>query len=100
MPKRTTFTVSDDGRRAVIAWNVNGRSELELVSVPDGKRTPFAQAPGEVVAVSDFSPDGSRVALNVTGAARPQGAWQYEFASQRYTQIARSRCRVWICRHS
>ena len=82
------FTVSDDGRRAVIVWNVNGRSELELVSLPDGKRTPFAQAPGEVVAVSDFSPDGSRVALNVTGAARPQGAWQYEFASQRYTQIA------------
>lgn len=82
------FTVSDDGRRAVITWNAGGRSELELVSLPDGKRTPFARAPGEVVSVSDFSPDGSRVALNVTGAAQPPGAWQYEFASQRYTQIA------------
>ena len=82
------FTVSHDGRRAVITWNAGGRSELELVSLPDGKRTPFAPLPGEVVSVSDFSPDGSRVALNVTGAAQPPGAWQYEFASQRYTQIA------------
>jgi dipeptidyl aminopeptidase/acylaminoacyl peptidase len=83
-----SFTVSNDGRRAVVIWNAGGRSELELVSLPDGKRTPFAGPPGEVVSVSDFSPDGSRVALNVTGAAQPPGAWQYEFATQRYTQIA------------
>jgi dipeptidyl aminopeptidase/acylaminoacyl peptidase len=83
-----SFTIAEDGRRAVLAWNVGGRTELELVSLPDGKRTPFAKAPGEVVSVSDFSPDGSRVALNVTGAALPSSAWQYEFASQRYTQIA------------
>ena len=82
------FTVSDDGRRAVITWNAGGLSELELISLADGKRTPFAPPPGEVVSVSDFSPDGSRVALNVTGAAQPPSAWQYEFASQRYTQIA------------
>jgi len=82
------FTVSDDGRRAILTWNAGGRSELELVSLPDGKRTPFAKPPGEVISVSDFSPDGSRVVLNVTGAAQPPGAWQYELASQRYTQIA------------
>jgi dipeptidyl aminopeptidase/acylaminoacyl peptidase len=82
------FTVSDDGRRAVITWNAGGLSQLELVSLPDGKRTPFARPPGEVVSVSDFSPDGSRVALNVTGAAQPPSAWQYEFATQRYAPIA------------
>jgi dipeptidyl aminopeptidase/acylaminoacyl peptidase len=82
------FTVSDDGRRAVITWNAGGLSELELVSLPDGKRTRFARPPGEVISVSDFSPDGSRVALNVTGSAQPPSAWQYEFATQRYTPIA------------
>ncbi len=82
------FTLSDDGRRAILAWNAGGRTELELVSLPDGKRTPLAKPPGEVASVSDFSPDGSRVALNITGAAQPSSAWQYEFASQRYTQIA------------
>ncbi len=82
------FDVSDDGRHAVITWNAGGRSELELMSLPDGKRTPFAKPPGEVISVSDFSPDGSRVALTVSGAALPAGAWQYEVRSQRYTQIA------------
>ena len=82
------FTLSEDGRRAVLSWNVDGRTELELVSLPDGKRTAFARAPGELVSVSDFSPDGSRVALNITGAAQPSSAWQYELATGRYTQIA------------
>jgi dipeptidyl aminopeptidase/acylaminoacyl peptidase len=82
------FTVSDDGRRAVIAWNLSGLGYLELMSLPDGKRTLLARPPGEVVSVSDFSPDGSRVLLNVTGAARPPSAWQYEFDAQRYRQIA------------
>jgi len=83
-----SFTISDDGLRAVLAWNVGGRTELELVSLPDGKRTSFEKPPGEEVSVSDFSPDGTRVALNVTDSATPSSAWQYELASQRYLQIA------------
>jgi dipeptidyl aminopeptidase/acylaminoacyl peptidase len=83
-----SFTISDDGRRAVLSWNVGGRSELELVSLPDGKRAALRPPPGEVVFVSDFAPDGSRIALNVTGAAQPSSAWQYSFASQPYTPIA------------
>lgn len=82
------FAISDDGRRAVLSWNVGGRSELELVSLPDGKRAALRPPPGEVVFISDFSPDGSRITLNVTGATQPSSAWQYNFASQRYTPIA------------
>lgn len=82
------FMISDDGRRAVLSWNVGGRTELELVSLPDGKRAALRPPPGEVVSISDFSPDGSRVTLSVTGATQPSSAWQYNFASQRYSQIA------------
>jgi dipeptidyl aminopeptidase/acylaminoacyl peptidase len=82
------FTISDDGRRAVLSWNVGGRTELDLVSLPDGKRAKLRPPPGEVVSISDFAPDGSRVTLNVTGAAQPSSAWQYNFASQRYMPIA------------
>lgn len=83
-----TFAISDDGRRAVLSWNVGGRTELELVSLPDGKRAQLRPPPGEVVSISDFAPDGSRVALTVTGSAQPASAWQYNFSSQRYTPIA------------
>ena len=82
------FTISDDGRRAMLSWNVGGRTELDLVSLPDGKRARLRPPPGEVVSISDFAPDGSRVTLNVTGAAQPSSAWQYNFASQRYAPIA------------
>jgi dipeptidyl aminopeptidase/acylaminoacyl peptidase len=83
-----TFAVSDDGRRAVLSWNVGGRTELELVTLPDGRRARLRPPPGEVVSINDFSPNGARVTLNITGSAQPPGAWQYDFASQRYTQIA------------
>jgi dipeptidyl aminopeptidase/acylaminoacyl peptidase len=82
------FTITDDGQRAVLTWNVGGRSELELVSLPDGKRTPLPAPPGEVVSVSDISAEGDRMALNVTGSAVPPSAWQYDFASRRYAPIA------------
>jgi Tol biopolymer transport system component len=83
-----SFTISDDGKFAVLTWNVGGRSELELVSLPDGNRTPLSTPPGEVVTVSDISADGARMAVNVTGSATPSSSWQYEFASRRYTPIA------------
>ncbi|HKU13369.1 MAG TPA: S9 family peptidase [Steroidobacteraceae bacterium] len=83
-----SITLADDGRSAVLVWNVGGRSELELISLPDGKRTPLATPPGEVVSVSDISPEGDRIALNVSGSDTPASAWQYELASRRYVQIA------------
>ena len=83
-----TLTQTDDGRRAVLAWNVGGRTELELVSLPDGKRTPLPPPPGEVIAISDFSPTGDRMLLNVSGSVQPSSSWQYDFATRRYTQVA------------
>ncbi len=82
------FALSDDGRHAVLSWNVGGRTELELVALPSGTRTPLPQPPGELVSISDFSAQGDRIALNISGSAQPPGAWQYEFASKRYTPIA------------
>ena len=83
-----SITLTDDGRSAVLAWNVGGRSELERVSLPDGKRTPLPAPPGEVVTISDIAPQGDRMALTITGAVTPMSAWQYDFASRRYTPIA------------
>ena len=81
------FEISPDGRRALLSWNVGGKSELELVTLPDGRRASLRPPPGEVVTINDFSPDGARVTLTVTGSAQPTSAWQYNFASQRYAPI-------------
>jgi dipeptidyl aminopeptidase/acylaminoacyl peptidase len=83
-----SITISDTGKFAVLAWNVGGRSELEVISLPNGKRTPVATPPGEIVSVSDISADGAHMALAVSGSAVPASAWQYEFGSRRYAPIA------------
>ena len=83
-----SFAQSADGRRALLGWNVGGRTELELVSLPGGKRTPLPPAPGDLVGIVDFSAQGDRVTLNISGSKQPSSAWQYEFASRRYTPIA------------
>lgn len=83
-----SFTISKGGRRAVLSWNVGGRSELELVSLPDGKRTALPPAPGEVVGVTEFSPKGDRFAMAISGSTLPVGAWQFDFASRRYLPVA------------
>jgi dipeptidyl aminopeptidase/acylaminoacyl peptidase len=82
------LALSDDGRQLMLSWNVGGRSELELMTLPDGKRTPLPPAPGELASVSDFSAEGDRITLNVSGSTQPPSAWQYEFATRRYTPIA------------
>jgi dipeptidyl aminopeptidase/acylaminoacyl peptidase len=82
------FVVSDDGRLAVLTWNIGGRAEMEVVSLPDGKRTPLPPAAGELVSVSDLSARGDRIVLNVSGSTTVPSAWEYEFATQRYTPIA------------
>ena len=83
-----SFTIADDGRDGVLAWNVGGRTELELLSLPEGKRTPLPPAPGELVSVSEFSPRGDRLAMTVSGSTLPTSAWQFDLASQRYLPIA------------
>ena len=71
----------------MLTWNAGGRSELEVGFFAGRQAHAVREAAGEW-SRSAISADGSRVALNVTGATQPPGAWQYEFASQRYTQIA------------
>lgn len=82
------FVLSDDGKRAVLIWNVGGRSELELVTLPSGKRAALPPPPGEIAFVNDLSPLGDRIALTLSGATQPGSAWQYEIAQRRYTPIA------------
>ena len=82
------FAIFDDGKLAVLVWNAGGRSELELVELPSGKRTPLPTPPGEIVSVSDLAPQGDRIAFNISGSVQPSSAWQYDIATRRYTQIA------------
>ncbi|MFF3342760.1 S9 family peptidase [Streptomyces flavidovirens] len=74
------LTVSDDGGSAVLAWNVHGASELEVLALPgagQGDATAPPQAvplPHEVVTrIAPGGPSGMFLALS--GSRRRPGVW-------------------------
>ncbi|MGW0565616.1 S9 family peptidase [Streptomyces sp. NPDC003016] len=77
------LTVSDDGGSAVLAWNVHGASELEVLTLPtagqdSGAPPPQAVAvplPHEVVTrIASTGPGGMFLALS--GSQRRPGVWR------------------------
>lgn len=69
------FEVDEAGLTAALAWNVAGRSELAFVDLATGRSRPGPALPAEVVSALAFSPDGTKLALVLSGAAAPADVW-------------------------
>jgi len=82
--------VSDDGRLAALAWNVAGKTELEIVDLPSGEVTARPQPPAEIAALGELSPDGRRLALVVSGSTQPSDVWVYDLADGTFLRITES----------
>jgi dipeptidyl aminopeptidase/acylaminoacyl peptidase len=81
------FILNNARTQALLSWNVAGRNELELVDLATGERHPLPAAPAELVVSMDYSPDGKRVALALTGSAAPSEVWQLDLANEQYTRL-------------
>ncbi|SDI88550.1 Dipeptidyl aminopeptidase/acylaminoacyl peptidase [Frankineae bacterium MT45] len=83
------FVDADDaGREMVLVWNVQGRSEVELLDVESGRRTPLPDLPGAVVDGCVLSRDGSCVVLCVQSPTRPQEIWRLDLGSLTWHQVS------------
>ena len=69
------FRLNPQATVAALAWNVRGRSELELFDTEAGKTLPAPKLPGEIASTAAFSRDGKRLATTVSGAAQPPDVW-------------------------
>lgn len=68
--------LTGDRRRALLVWNVEGRSRLEVVAVPSGEVLARCDPPGDVVHGADIAPGGERIAVAVTGPRQPAQVWE------------------------
>ena len=84
------FTLSSDGELAALVWNIAGRHELELVGLTNDDIGRVVELPGAIVESLRFSPDGSSLAMRVTGARLPQDIWLLNIAGGRLQQLTRS----------
>lgn len=84
------FEVNEQGALAATIWNVSGKSELMFVDLPSGRMTKGPELPAELAGGLDFSADGSRLALTVSGAAAPPDVWVLTIATKQLRQVTRS----------
>ena len=77
----------DDGSHVLLGWNVEGRSELELLQTATGARRPYPDLPGEVLRGGVVARDGHRAVLAVEGPSSPSRLWELELDIGRWRSL-------------
>ncbi len=79
--------LNEQGTMAALLWNVKGKNEISLYDLAQNKNTPVRQLPGELAGGLAFSKDGSKLAMNVGGAAQPTDVWIMDVKTQQFRQL-------------
>jgi dipeptidyl aminopeptidase/acylaminoacyl peptidase len=79
--------LNERGTMAALSWNVKGKSVLALYDISLNQNTPVRQLPGEIAGGLSFSKDGSRLAMNIAGAAQPTDIWIMDVKNQQFRQL-------------
>ena len=82
--------MNHQGTTFALGWNVAGRSELSFYDTATGKLTPGPGLPAELLGRMEFSKDGRRLALVLSGSAAPADIWTLDLENRQLTQLTRS----------
>jgi dipeptidyl aminopeptidase/acylaminoacyl peptidase len=80
----------DDGGRMLLAWNVEGLSELELLDTASGASRRFDDLPGSVINGGVVSRDGARAVLAVEGPHSPSRLWELDLGTGAWRSLTPS----------
>lgn len=86
----SAFAVDGAGLTAALVWSVAGRNELVFVDLATLRSRPGPALPAETASEPVFSPDGSRLALVLSGPATPSDVWVLERSRGTFRQVTRS----------
>lgn len=85
------FLINEQGTVAALIWNVAGRSELTFFHPKTSEhRTARVGLPADLAGLSEFSKDGTKLAMNLSGSNAPTDIWILDVASGKFQQITRS----------
>jgi dipeptidyl aminopeptidase/acylaminoacyl peptidase len=82
------FALEPTGREVFTVWNVEGRSELELITLPGGQRRALPAPPAAVVTGCAFARDGGSLVLAVESAAEPPHVLRYPLPPAKPVRLA------------
>ncbi len=83
------FAVSDDLSTVALLWNINGRSELQMLEYADKTLTEPIPLPGPVASELSISAGGSMVAMTVQGPSMPRTVELVDPRSREWERIDR-----------
>jgi dipeptidyl aminopeptidase/acylaminoacyl peptidase len=79
--------LNEQGTMAAILWNSKGKNFLSLYDPAKNVHTPVPALPGELAGGLAFSKDGSKLAMNIGGAAQPTDIWIMDVKTQKFRQL-------------
>jgi dipeptidyl aminopeptidase/acylaminoacyl peptidase len=79
--------LNKQGTMAALVWDMKGRSELSFYDLVHNKHIPGPKLPGELAGGFAFSKDGSKLAMNISGAAQPTDIWIMDVKTQQFRQL-------------
>lgn len=82
--------MNEQGSLIALLWNIAGRSELNFYDVSTGKIKPGPKLPAEIAGALEFSDDGRRLAMAISGASSPADIWVLDLNSQQFTRLTQS----------
>ncbi len=83
------FAVSDDLTTVALLWNIDGRSELQILEYADNTLSQPIPLPGPVASQLSISAGGSMVALTVQGPSTPRTVELVDPRSREWQRIDR-----------
>lgn len=69
------FEIDHQGTVAALMWNVAGRTEISFMDLATGKMSDGPKLPAELAGAAEFSRDGTKLALVISGAAATPDIW-------------------------
>ena len=81
------LAINHQGTLAALLWNIKGRDELSFYDLRSGKQTAGPKLPGEIAGGMNFSRDGSKLALTVSGASQPADVWILDMGKKEFQQL-------------
>ncbi len=82
--------MSNDGAMMVLIWNIAGRSELAFYDLKSNRMTAGPKLPAEIVGGFDFTDDGKRVAMVLSGSASPADIWTLDLSTKQFARLTDS----------